>query len=305
MTWLGKILTFVVMVASVVWMYLTAQAFVTRTNWQARASSLETALKETRSARETEFQRFQASEAALKGLLETEQNRNKDLSTSNKSISDAAAKSDADFKRQQDALFKGDVDATKLQTNFAGTVAELDTVRKRNTDLENDRVALVLAAEEAKREEVKALNSARLALAIADDNARKVEELQGRVTDLLATGGTASGTVLRSINKPPPPVLANLRGEVTRVAGDLLTISVGIDAGIGVGTVLDIYRTEGGQGKYLGKVKVTSGLNLFPKESIVTFIPARPDIPLDRLPAGDLPRRGDLVRPAEALTGNR
>jgi hypothetical protein len=99
-------------------------------------------------------------------------------------------------------------------------------------------------------------------------------------------------------------VLSNLRGEVTHVAGELLTVSIGIDSGMSVGTVLDVIRLEGG-GKYIGTVKVTSALNLFPKQAIVSFTPARRDIPLDRLPIGDLPKPGDQVRPPEALTGIR
>ena len=66
---------------------------------------------------------------------------------------------------------------------------------------------------------------------------------------------------------------------------------------------LDVIRLEGG-GKYIGTVKVTSALNLFPKQAIVTFIPAR-NIPLDRLRVEDLPRKGDEVRPPNALTGGQ
>ena len=90
---------------------------------------------------------------------------------------------------------------------------------------------------------------------------------------------------------------------VTDVAGDLVSLSIGIDAGLSVGTTLDIYRHEGG-GRYLGTVKVTSALNLFPKNAIVTFIPAR-NVPFDRLRPEELPKKGDEVRPANAVTGGQ
>ena len=109
---------------------------------------------------------------------------------------------------------------------------------------------------------------------------------------------------LKAIEKPPPPVLANLRGEVTDVAGDLLTISVGIDSGMAVGTVLDVYRLEGG-GKYLGTVKVTSALNLFSKQAIVTFTRPAATSRSTACPSPTCPKKGDLVRPPEALVGNR
>ena len=70
------------------------------------------------------------------------------------------------------------------------------------------------------------------------------------------------------------PVLPNLRGEVVDVSGDLLTISIGIDAGLAVGTVLDIYRVEGGA-RYLGTVRVTDAFNLYPKQAVVKFTPAK------------------------------
>jgi hypothetical protein len=98
-------------------------------------------------------------------------------------------------------------------------------------------------------------------------------------------------------------VLSNLRGEVTHVSGDFVTLSIGIDAGLGVGSVLDIYRLDGG-GRYLGTVKITSALNLFPKQAIATFTPAR-NVPLDRLRAEDMPRRGDEVRPPNAISGGQ
>jgi hypothetical protein len=103
--------------------------------------------------------------------------------------------------------------------------------------------------------------------------------------------------VLNTINKPPPPILANLRGEVLDVADDLVTISVGIDSGLAVGTVLEIYRLNGG-GRYLGTVRVTDAFNLYPKQAVVKFTPASGQ-PLARLRPEDLPKKGDLVKPAD------
>jgi hypothetical protein len=90
-------------------------------------------------------------------------------------------------------------------------------------------------------------------------------------------------------------VLSNLRGEVTDVADDLVTLSIGIDAGLAVGTTLDIYRTEGGP-RYLGTVKITNALNLFPKQAIASFTPAR-NVPFERLRPEERPKKGDEVRP--------
>jgi hypothetical protein len=303
MTWFGKILTFVVMLASVVWMYFTVQAYVTRTNWQTRASALEASLKDTNAAREAEQRRNQSSEAALKSLLSTAETRAGGLSKENETLKATAAKSAAELSTLQETIAKGDITAKLAQANVASTQAELKAVRERNETLENTQVALVLAAENAKKEEVKARNNARLAQQIADDNARRVEELTTRVTELRNTGGSAQAQVERSLNKPPPPVLAGLRGEVTDAAGELLTVSVGIDAGLAVGTVLDVVRVE--TGTYLGTAKVTSALNLFPKQAIMTFTPKNRNVSPDRLPAGELPKKGDQVQAPNATSGGR
>ena len=145
---------------------------------------------------------------------------------------------------------------------------------------------------------VRAQNSERLAQAIASENAKKVEDLQARVTELRATGGAGTGasSVLNAINKPPPPVLSNLRGEVRDVADDLVTISIGIDAGLAVGTVLEISRFDGAKSRYLGTVRVTDAFNLYPKQAVVKFTPAS-GRPLARLRPEELPQKGDVVRP--------
>jgi hypothetical protein len=187
------------------------------------------------------------------------------------------------------------------QGHIERTLAELVTVRARADVLENRVVALVRETEEAKKGETRANNEAKLARAIADENSRKVDELQGRLAEARAAVG--GGTLASRLNKQPPPVLANLRGEVTDVAGDLVTLSIGIDAGLAVGTTLDIYRTEGAP-RYLGTVKITSPLNLFPKQAIATFTPAR-DVPFERLRPEERPKKGDEVRPLNALTGGQ
>ena len=72
--------------------------------------------------------------------------------------------------------------------------------------------------------------------------------------------------------------------------GALLTINIGLDAGLEVGTKLDVYREAGG-GKYLGTVTVTK---VQPKEAVCEFKPARA-VPIEKLRAEELPRKGDSV----------
>jgi hypothetical protein len=297
MTWLGKILTFVVMVGTVVWGYLTVQAYVTRVNWKTELERERVAHRETAKRVESDYRLFKAREDALiranseqKALIAS---LNAQVAKYDKDAAELAAVR-ADFQTKQKEY---DTKQMVRQGTITRTLAELVTVRARSEVLENQVVTLTRDAEEAKKQATKANNEAKLARAIADENARRVDELQARLSELRSGGRD----LLSKLNKPAPPVLSNLRGEVTDVAGDLVTLSVGIDAGLGVGTTLDIYRLDGGP-RYLGTVKVTNALNLFPKQAIATFTPAR-NVPFDRLRPEELPKKGDEVRPLNALTG--
>ena len=163
---------------------------------------------------------------------------------------------------------------------------EIEALKKRNAELEKELLELKKQIAEQQKKLVGARNEAKLAEAIADDNAKKELEF-----------------FLAPFQPEPPAILPNLRGSVTQVSGNLVTLDIGIDTGLGVGSVLDIYRLDGG-GRYLGTLKVTTALNLFPKQAILTFTPAK-NVPLERLRVEDLPRKGDEVRPPKALTGDK
>ncbi len=301
MTWLGKIMTFFVMIAAVAWLYFTAQAFVLRTNWKAEADKYRQAYQKALEAREAEYQRFRSTEDALRRQLALEQRRSSELE---KSVADLVArgKAEAEATRSlQKNYEEADIKAVQLEANTDALLKEVESVRRRNDFLENDRARLVIAAEEARREAVQARNSERIALFLAEQNAQRAEELTQRLRDLQASGGSAAGAVLRSLDKPPPPLLPNLRGEVTAVQGDLVALSIGYEAGLSVGSVLDIYRADG-EPRYLGTVRITSAAGLYPKQAVGSFIPAR-NVPFDRLTPDERPRKGDLVRPAETFTG--
>jgi hypothetical protein len=128
---------------------------------------------------------------------------------------------------------------------------------------------------------------------VAEQNAKKFEETLAKLLELKKDGLVP---LVREIEKPPPPVLKSLRGEVIEVAGDVVKLNIGVDAGLEAGHVLDIYRADDRAPRYLGTVKVTSKLNLFPKHALATFTPAR-NVPVEKLRPEELPKKGDQVRP--------
>ena len=290
MTWFGKILTILVLIGVAVWAYLTVQAYVTRTNWKTEAEKYKELYRKAVAAREDEYNRNRSSEDAQRRLLATEQRKSEGLGKQVATLTAEGKAATAKFEDLQAVFVNGDVDNKLIAANLDNALKELKNTRDRNYFLEDDRTRLVIAAEEARREMVRARNAERLAQAIADDNAKRVEELLVRVADLRASGGRDLRSIL---DKPPPPVLPNLHGEVERVVGDLVQIGIGIDAGVSKGTVLEVSRTEGG-GTYLGTIKIT---DVFPKQAVGIFRPARP-VPFDRLRPEELPKKGDEVKPS-------
>ena len=292
MTWFGKILTFFVLVGACVWAYFTVNVYVTRTNWKARADTYEKAFKESEAAREKEYREFQANKEALVRLVGNEKSRNDDLAAGYAKLEKSGREADAQYRKIEADYRDADVQARILQASVTLTLNELDQNRKRLVLLEDERVKLVLAKELADRGQLQADNEAKLARAIADENARKIESLTAQVTELRLTGGSGTAAVLRSIEKQPAPLPENIRGTVMRdMVGDFVQISIGLDAGLEPGSRLDVYREAGG-GRYLGTLVVTK--SLYPKEAVAEFKPARP-VPIAQLRPDELPRKGDIV----------
>lgn len=292
MTWLGKILAFVVLIASIVGIYFSVQAYVTRTNWKTAYDKLKNDYKQSLEVRNTEFGRHQSSEDALRRLYVNEQTRAESLQKMVDFYGVENVKFDKSVKDLQATITEGDVKATLAQANVDGALKQVDALLARNTFLEDQTTQRVLDAENAKREMVKAQNETKLAKSIAEDNAKKVDELQA----LLSQYKSGGLTLRQQFDKPPPPVLSNLRGEVERVEGDLVVLSIGVDAGLSKGTVLDLSRLS--EGRYLGTVKVT---DLFPKQAIAVFKPARSDVPFAQLRPEELPKKGDQVKPLDTV----
>ncbi len=292
MSWLGKILTFLVLIGSVVWMYFSVNAFAIRTNWKARADAYEKAFKDSEARREQEKLMAQADRDQLLRLYAAEKARADEFERGYNDIAASSRRDDTAFQQLLDNYTSADVKAQKLAAQVKTIQEELRITRDRNNELENKRQELVLQKEEAERRRVEAENAARLQQTIAEDYARRIETLTALVNELRQTGGSGTAAVLRSIDRVPAPLPENIRGTVVRdIVGEFVQINLGIDAGLEPGSKLDVYR-EGGGGKYLGTLIVTK--SLYPKEAVAEFKPARP-VPISQLRPDELPRKGDKV----------
>ena len=293
MSWFGKILTFLVFIGAGVWAYFSAAAFVTRTNWQVRADHYKKAFEDSEKFREKEARANAAALAALNQLYDAEKKRVEELDKGLTDLRATVAKDDATYKQLLTNYTTLQAQANVRDAQVKAIQDELKTTRDRNNLLQDQAVALVLLKEAADRARIGAENDSRLARAIVDENAKKIETLTALVTELRQTGGSGTATVLRSIEKAPAPLPENIRGtvEANMSTDGFVLIGIGIDAGLEPGSKLDVYRETGG-GKYLGTLTVTGSLR--PKEAVAEFRPARP-VGLTQLRPDEMPRKGDVV----------
>lgn len=293
MSWFGKILTFFVFIGASFCAYFSAAAYVTRTNWQVRADQYKKAFEDSEKFREKEGRASAVALASLNLLYDAERKRVAELEKGYDDVRASVAKDDATYKQLLANYTALQAQANVRDAQVKAIQDELKTTRDRNNFLQDDAVRLVLLKEAADRARIGAENDSRLARAIADENAKKIETLTALVTELRQTGGSGTATVLRSIEKAPAPLPENIRGtvEANMSTDGFVLIGIGIDAGLEPGSKLDVYRETGG-GKYLGTLTVTGTLR--PKEAVAEFRPARP-VGLTQLRPDEMPRKGDIV----------
>jgi hypothetical protein len=304
MSWLGKIMTFLVLIGVCVWAHFTVNAYVTRTNWKVRADAYEKALKDSETNRERERRDWESNRDALVRMYTAEKSRGDGLEKGYEDLKTAARNVDAQYKLIEQNLRETDVEVKRRDARIKTIQDELADTRSRNSGLEDEKLKLVLAKELADRAALQARLEAEKEQKLRLAEEVTVAALKLQVSELKATGGVVGGAtvVARAIDKIPAPLPENIRGTVTHdMVGEFVQISIGIDAGLEVGSRLDIYRETGG-GKYLGTLIVTRSLE--PKKAVAEFRPARP-VPVANLRPDELPKKGDTVGHISAGPGLR
>lgn len=300
MTWLGKIFAFVVLVLSVATVWLIATTWVTRTNWKAHADEYKRGYQEVVKARQAEYDAYRSEVESLRGQVTT-------LKAELASAQTARDEADRESKTHLGNLTKVNLQfstlaksTTDLDTRIQAGQAQNEEALRRSVGLENDNTSLIIARTTAERERIAAESARRRAEGIADTLSRRVEELGSLVASLRQSGGDPRRDVERFGGAAPVPVPENLRGTVTHVQdkdpqtgiqGELIQISLGIDAGLQRGAVLDVQRESNG-GKYLGTLVVDT---VGPKYAVGVFRPASGQ-PFRRLKADEFPKVGDTVK---------
>jgi hypothetical protein len=272
MNLIGKILTFLIFLLSVIFMTLVLMVYATHTNWR------EEVLRPRDQASATKALGF-------KFRLEDEKNENQKLKDQLEKLTQEKAR-ELDAKVQ--ALAKLDNENTLMKEQ----IKELQESVKKYDESQRIAVGALKATQEESakfREEVEGLRSDaekaqsdrdahfKEVVRLTDDMHQMVNEmteLKNRNTTLSADLAKAR-EVLRhfdlenaDIAGTPPKV----QGLVQAVqGGGMLEISIGSDSGVQKGHKLDVYRVGATGNKYVGRIEV---LKTAPDKSVCKIIPS-------------------------------
>jgi hypothetical protein len=273
MNLIGKILTFVIFLLSVIFMTMVLLVYATHTNWRDEVLRARDQATGTRPV-------------GLKFRLEDEQTKNREMT-------DKLAQLKLDTDKERDAKVQALAKLENENTLMKDQVKELQESMVKLDDAQRKAVAALDATqkESAKfRGEVEGLRSAadkaqsdrnahfKEVVKLTDDMNQMVNEmteLKNRNTTLSADLAKAK-EVLRhfdmtentDISGTPPRV----EGLVTAVlGGGMLEISIGSDSGVQKTHKLDIYRVGSAGNKYVGRVEV---LKTAPDKSVCKIIPS-------------------------------
>jgi hypothetical protein len=270
MTVVGKILLWLNLVFSITVGVFVVMDYASRTHW---VDAYEKRTKELAVVRASSVA-FKAEADQLakekKELNDTLRTISKDLEIKNAEDAARKAAKMLDDRGTEINQLKGRV--TDLTNQLAGergkvlkyestnTAYEKDNIR-RQTDSEKSRV--ILKAETDKNIQLtrdmnelrdRAVAAEIQARAFKDMNTRLEAQLQEMARDLTrikANRDTAVGGANRSLNPPPD----NVEGLVRRAEGNLVTITIGSDAGLQRGHTLEVFR-YGQNPRYIGRIRI-------------------------------------------------
>jgi len=284
MTTVGKILVFLNLVFSLVVGAFAMLTFTARTHWAHKYEDLKksyTVLSASARTYESEANRLTGEREDLNKRL-YEYGR-KDLQLNPKNKDDEvkqetarAARAAIDLLKERDKQIvelqeKNNTVTRKLEAlersvvgYKAGTKIAQEDVKSRQADVEKLRDTLRL---EVKRNNdlVRDINDYRDRAVAAEITSKSLrernnsleEQLQDLARDLArirsapSSGGGGTGIARRAGNPPPDDV----EGLVRRAEGNLVTLSIGSDAGLTKGQTLEVFRF-GAAPRYIGRIKI-------------------------------------------------
>jgi hypothetical protein len=279
MTLVGKIMAFFVLVFCLVAGGLMIMVYSTRQNWveayKKATDRLEVAIAD-RDVYEKELgkarQERDATVAKLQADVDAARKKASDLETTVGNLT-------AQIEAQKKLVTGSNAATVGAQGASSSHAAEVKTLQAQLVTLNKEIAGDPDSQDPEKREGLLVRLDRERQLRVQAEIERKTYharnlELEGQLKDMArdlarvrTTGGTAMASRKGAEPKAPPD---HVEGRIRTVdpTGQLLTITVGSDAGLGQGQLLEVFRlgSTPAQSKYLGTVEV---LSVKPHEAVV------------------------------------
>lgn len=267
MNLVGKILTALIALLSVVFMSFALAVYATHVNWRDRVMNPDDGYQAKLKKEQDAKKELQGQMDRLVAELDAEKKAGNDVKRSLTTEKEVLQRENVDMKKSltevQERERKAVAALTATQNAAAAATGERDQLRKDLAEARKQR-------EEEFRKAVELTDAlhqnANDLTTLKQRNTTLVQDLQ-KYKDLLARQGmTQDIDVL--LRKLPPAV----GGEVTMAGGSggLIEISLGSDDGLKKGDRLEVYRTGAAGSTYLGKVEVVEAV---PERSVCKIIP--------------------------------
>jgi hypothetical protein len=253
MTLMGKILTVLILVMSIFFMAFAVMTFATHKKWKEIATNTDTSagkplgLKQQLEAERVRTAQLQQQVDSVKLERAREQAARRHALAALQSEKAAMEMALATAQKQLGDLQAQATAASAALDRATATLADLTAeVQKSRTDIvtiqkdRDDKLKRAVALNDE-------INAAMGKLTLLEERHQQLVAMTAEQKKVMDRFGIAISTPIEMI---PPKV----DGKVTKVNGNRIQLSLGLDDGLRSGHTLEVYRGS----KYLGKVRVTT-----------------------------------------------
>jgi len=266
MNLVGKILTALIALCSLVFMSFALAVYATHTNWRDEVMNPETGLQAQLKKEQDAKKELQNQKDRLEAELAAEKKAARDakasLETEKKILSEENANARKALSEVQERERKAVAAMQATQSTTTSAIAERDELRKNLLEARKQR------DDEFKKvvELTDTLHQTANELKSLQDKHRVLAQDLRKYKDLLAMQGL-TGDIDALLQKVPPAVDGTV---LTNSGTGLIEISLGADAGLHKGHRLEAYRLGADGARYLGRVEV---VETAPDRAVCRIVP--------------------------------
>jgi len=251
MTFVGKILVFIIMICALLFLGVSTVVFTTATNWKDATAKEQKKVQDL----QTKNQNVTAAvDAAKKDLTAAKDSHAK----AQQEMAGRIAALEGDSKRLNEEMTKARSELESAQQNAHTSLDEATALRNETSLLRDQKSAVEKQANEYKIRQTELNDQIRILTRERDVAKKNNEDLRDRVakfSSLLRKNGLSDDiSQVKGLDSPP-----TVRGEILRVDAQnkRVEISIGSDDGLVPGHELNLYRIKP-RPEFLGKIKILS-----------------------------------------------